>query len=92
MCGSGTLLTEAALIAHRIAPGLLRQHWSLTDWHDFDSMAWRSAKEEARAEARASWESEGVIAGNDVHEVLQLHHPPSTQHLDLTNMNYVSAL
>ena len=32
MCGSGTLLIEAALIAKRIAPGLLREHHGFERW------------------------------------------------------------
>eukprot|EP00892_Ulva_mutabilis_P010337 jgi/Ulvmu1/7676/UM038_0106.1 len=66
MCGSGTLLTEAALMAHGVAPGLLRQGWSLTGWHDFDARAWQDVQEAARAETARSWG--GVIAGCDVHE------------------------
>lgn len=34
MCGSGTFLIEAALIATNTAPGLLRQHWAFESWHD----------------------------------------------------------
>lgn len=67
MCGSGTLLAEAALMAHGVAPGLLRQHWGLTGWHDFDEAAWRAVLEEARAATSRSFD--GVIAGCDVHEV-----------------------
>lgn len=37
MCGSGTLLIEAALIATGAAPGLLRSRWPFEDWHDHDS-------------------------------------------------------
>lgn len=37
MCGSGTLCIEAAMIAHRIAPGLLRQDFAFMHWKDFDS-------------------------------------------------------
>jgi 23S rRNA G2445 N2-methylase RlmL len=36
MCGSGTLLIEAALIATATAPGLLRQAWPFEAWHDHD--------------------------------------------------------
>ncbi|VTR38966.1 Ribosomal RNA large subunit methyltransferase L [Serratia fonticola] len=33
MCGSGTLLIEAAMIASDRAPGLHRQHWGFTAWN-----------------------------------------------------------
>lgn len=37
MCGSGTLLVEAALIAHNMAPGLFRKEYAFEKWPDFDS-------------------------------------------------------
>ena len=36
MCGSGTLLIEAALIARNIAPGLFRKSFAFEKWPDFD--------------------------------------------------------
>ena len=36
MCGSGTLLIEAALIAQNIAPGIFRKHFAFERWADFD--------------------------------------------------------
>ncbi len=36
MCGSGTLLIEAALIARNIAPGVFRKEYAFEKWHDFD--------------------------------------------------------
>ena len=36
MCGSGTLLIEAALIAHNMAPGLFRKEFAFEKWKDFD--------------------------------------------------------
>ena len=36
MCGSGTLLIEAALIAHNMAPGLFRKEFAFEKWPDFD--------------------------------------------------------
>ena len=37
MCGSGTLLIEAALIAHNMAPGLFRKEFAFEKWPDFDA-------------------------------------------------------
>lgn len=37
MCGSGTLLTEAVLIALNIAPGVFRDKYAFERWPDFDS-------------------------------------------------------
>lgn len=36
MCGSGTLLIEAALIAHNMAPGVFRKEYAFEKWADFD--------------------------------------------------------
>ncbi|MDE6277173.1 MAG: RNA methyltransferase [Muribaculaceae bacterium] len=36
MCGSGTFLVEAALIAANIYPGVFRQHYAFETWPDFD--------------------------------------------------------
>lgn len=36
MCGSGTFLVEAALIAANIAPGLFRKGFAFEQWADFD--------------------------------------------------------
>lgn len=36
MCGSGTFLIEAALIAANINPGIYRQHFAFEKWPDFD--------------------------------------------------------
>ena len=37
MCGSGTLLVEAALIAHNMAPGIFRKEFAFEKWPDFDA-------------------------------------------------------
>ena len=36
MCGSGTLLIEAAMIALGIPPGIHRKHFAFENWSDFD--------------------------------------------------------
>lgn len=36
MCGSGTLLIEAALIARNISPGVFRKEFAFEKWNDFD--------------------------------------------------------
>ena len=37
MCGSGTILIEAALIAHNMAPGIFRKEFAFEKWADFDA-------------------------------------------------------
>jgi len=36
MCGSGTILIEAAMIAHNIPPGIYRNRFGFENWNDFD--------------------------------------------------------
>ena len=40
MCGSGTLLIEAALMARNIAPGVFRKSFAFEKWPDFDADLW----------------------------------------------------
>jgi 23S rRNA (guanine2445-N2)-methyltransferase / 23S rRNA (guanine2069-N7)-methyltransferase len=40
MCGSGTILLEAALMAMNVAPGLQRRVWPFEAWHDFHPEVW----------------------------------------------------
>jgi putative N6-adenine-specific DNA methylase len=65
MCGSGTLLIEAALMATDRAPGLQRS-FAFERWPDFDTALWKEVRDEAihRARHRLPF----VIEGADRHE------------------------
>lgn len=69
MCGSGTFLIEAALMATNTAPGLFRRWWPFLGWPDADLGAWKDALENAKDSARtgnaAAQKSDLVIYGND---------------------------
>ncbi|MCG7600932.1 bifunctional 23S rRNA (guanine(2069)-N(7))-methyltransferase RlmK/23S rRNA (guanine(2445)-N(2))-methyltransferase RlmL [Halomonas sp. McH1-25] len=52
LCGSGTLVIEAALMAADMAPGLHRERYGFHGWAGHDNAMWRELKREA--EARAS--------------------------------------
>ncbi|WP_317177219.1 bifunctional 23S rRNA (guanine(2069)-N(7))-methyltransferase RlmK/23S rRNA (guanine(2445)-N(2))-methyltransferase RlmL [Pectobacterium sp. HCp5_1] len=52
MCGSGTLLIEAAMIAVDRAPGLHRTHWGFNAWLKHDAELWREVTAEAQQRAR----------------------------------------
>jgi len=67
MCGSGTFLIEAALMATKTAPGSMRSQWPFQTWHDFDERAWKKCKEDAGA-ARVPLSSRVQLLGNDIHE------------------------
>ena len=52
MCGSGTLLIEAAQYAHHIAPQRHRKHFGFMNHADFDSELWEDVKREATERER----------------------------------------
>ncbi|MDG0796443.1 bifunctional 23S rRNA (guanine(2069)-N(7))-methyltransferase RlmK/23S rRNA (guanine(2445)-N(2))-methyltransferase RlmL [Pectobacterium punjabense] len=52
MCGSGTLLIEAAMIASDRAPGLHRTHWGFNAWLKHDAELWHEVTSEAQQRAR----------------------------------------
>ena len=47
MCGSGTLLIEAALIAMNIPPASYRDYFGFQNWRDFDAELWKEVKLES---------------------------------------------
>lgn len=47
MCGSGTLVLEAALMAGDIAPGSFRNYFGFLGWKLFDPQTWQELLEEA---------------------------------------------
>ncbi|MFE8116167.1 bifunctional 23S rRNA (guanine(2069)-N(7))-methyltransferase RlmK/23S rRNA (guanine(2445)-N(2))-methyltransferase RlmL [Brenneria goodwinii] len=51
MCGSGTLLIEAAMIAADRAPGLYRTHWGFNAWLQHDAALWREVTADAQQRA-----------------------------------------
>ena len=48
MCGSGTLLIEAAMMASDKAPGLERMHWGFDHWPGHDGALWQGLVQEAQ--------------------------------------------
>lgn len=45
MCGSGTLLIEAALMQQGIAPSYLRKHWALPNLKNYDAGIWQKLQD-----------------------------------------------
>jgi putative N6-adenine-specific DNA methylase len=52
MCGSGTLAIEAALMASRRAPGLLRSNYGFMHMKYFDEPVWKQMRSEALKESK----------------------------------------
>lgn len=50
MCGSGTIVIEAALMACRIAPGLLRHDQAFPFWAQHQPSLWEKLRKEAKAQ------------------------------------------
>ena len=65
MCGSGTFLTEGALIAADAAPALDRDYFGFTGWRGHDAELWENLRAEARAR-RARARPRRCILGSDV--------------------------
>jgi len=66
MCGSGTLLVEAASMALDQAPGLFRRDWAFTRWPQHDAKAWATLIEEAQERAEAGKKDAPPIRGRDM--------------------------
>lgn len=62
MCGSGTLLIEAALIAYNIPVNIFRRHFGFEKWKDFDEALWETIK---YASLDKEKEYHGKITGSD---------------------------
>jgi len=65
LCGSGTFLTEAAMIAADAAPAQGREYFGFSGWRGHDAALWDRMREEAR-ERRAARTPRRCILGSDV--------------------------
>ena len=65
MCGSGTILIEAAMIGRNIAPGLNRS-FAAESWPSIPSIAWEQARSHARSVVKSDVDLQ--LLGYDVDE------------------------
>jgi 23S rRNA (guanine2445-N2)-methyltransferase / 23S rRNA (guanine2069-N7)-methyltransferase len=65
MCGSGTFLTEGALIAADAAPAQGRAYFGFLGWHGHDAALWEQLLAEARAR-RSARTARRCVLGSDV--------------------------
>ncbi|MBS0264893.1 MAG: hypothetical protein JSS02_23360, partial [Planctomycetes bacterium] len=63
MCGSGTLVIEAALKAMKIAPGLFRRKFGFQRWPQYDGALWQEVVDEAKKQQLPP-PSAGIFAGD----------------------------
>jgi 23S rRNA (guanine2445-N2)-methyltransferase / 23S rRNA (guanine2069-N7)-methyltransferase len=65
MCGSGTLVIEAAMMAADVAPGLLRRRFGFERWLQHNAVAWSELREAALARRNLSALGTGRLRGFD---------------------------
>jgi 23S rRNA (guanine2445-N2)-methyltransferase / 23S rRNA (guanine2069-N7)-methyltransferase len=65
MCGSGTLLLEAAGMALDVPAGLSRKHWGFTGWRGHDASTWDALVDEGREQVRAALKRTVAVYGAD---------------------------
>lgn len=63
MCGSGTLLIEAAMIAMNLPAGQFREDYGFMKWKDFSPEIWQQVKDEALDNQR---DIDITIVGSDI--------------------------
>lgn len=69
-CGSGTILIEAALIGHNIAPGFNRS-FAAEEWHMLHPEVWQTVRNEA--EEAADYDVELDLYGTDIdHRMIEI--------------------
>jgi putative N6-adenine-specific DNA methylase len=64
MCGSGTLAIEAALMALRRAPGLLRDNYGFMHLRGFNAPLWKALRTQAKKEVKKA--ADGRIIATDI--------------------------
>jgi len=69
MCGSGTLLIEAAMMAADIAPGLLREGFGFEKWADHDEIIWQQIVDEAEQRRKKGLANMPAIRGQDADKI-----------------------
>jgi 23S rRNA (guanine2445-N2)-methyltransferase / 23S rRNA (guanine2069-N7)-methyltransferase len=65
MCGSGTFVIEAALIAGDMAPGLMREYFGFLRWKKHDTALWTRLGQEADQRRAKGKLATGVMRGYD---------------------------
>jgi putative N6-adenine-specific DNA methylase len=71
MCGSGTLLIEATLIARNIAPGVYRKGFAFEKWANFDENLWEEVYNDDSREREFKHKIYGSDAGYYAAQVAQ---------------------
>ena len=65
MCGSGTFVIEAAMIAAHIAPSLGRDYFGFIGWRQHDAALWERLRAEASSRVLAAEDLTLIVRGSD---------------------------
>jgi putative N6-adenine-specific DNA methylase len=91
MCGSGTILIEAAMIAKNMPPNMLRSHFGFEQWKNFNASIWNKIKQQAQDNIVPS---QATLIGNDaVYKVITIAKENAQKagvekDIQLTNMRF----
>lgn len=66
MCGSGTILIEAAMYAYNIPSQVCRENFGFFTWRDFDAKLWQHIKNDAKVRIKHNGEFAHKIIGCDI--------------------------
>jgi 23S rRNA (guanine2445-N2)-methyltransferase / 23S rRNA (guanine2069-N7)-methyltransferase len=86
MCGSGTFVIEAAMIAADVAPGLNRKYFGFLGWRQHDRNLWLRLHAEARARSRALDSARLIIRGQDKDSVAVRNARANGQHAGVAGL------
>lgn len=83
MCGSGTIVIEAALIAQNIPPNILREQFSFKKWKDYDKILFNKIKESS---IRKKNHFNGEITGSDIFQKAIRITRKNIEHIGMRNV------
>ena len=86
MCGSGTFVIEAAMIAADMAPGLNREYFGFLGWRQHDRDLWAGLHAEASSRSRAHEPARLIIRGQDKDAVAVRNARANARHADVAGL------
>lgn len=88
LCGSGTLIFEAAMIAGDVAPGLERTDFGLTRWLQHDEELWQRLLTEACEREAAGTKRMPLLLGFDYDRRVLDRARENAERLDIPNITF----
>ena len=90
MCGSGTLLIEAAMIALNIPPGLYRKEFGFERWPDFDSKLFEEISQDESGEREFAFKCYGSDISPKIIEMAEnnIHNAGLSRYVELQTLPF----